>query len=197
MLQIGITGGIGSGKSLVCRLFNLLGVPVYDSDSRAKSVMTSDGILVEAIRKEFGSLAYATDGSLNRAYLADRVFNNQKNLEKLNALVHPAVKRDYQTWVSRQNAPYVIKEAALLYETGTYKDLHEVGLVMAPEALRIQRVRERDPHRSDNEIRNIIQQQMKAEENVKKAGFVIWNDESRLVIPQVLEQHQRLRAAHA
>lgn len=149
-LQIGITGGIGSGKSLVCRMFACLGVPVYDADSRAKSVMTTDGILVMQIKKEFGGLSYHADGSLNRNYLAGTVFNNPERLEVLNKLVHPRVGEDYLKWLDKQREhAYVLKEAALLYESGSYKALDKVIVVHAPEAVRVARVRQRDPHRSE------------------------------------------------
>ncbi|MBL7842289.1 MAG: dephospho-CoA kinase [Cyclobacteriaceae bacterium] len=190
-LQIGITGGIGSGKSLVCHIFNCLGVSVYDADSRAKSVMTTDGILVTQIKKEFGGLSYHADGSLNRNYLAEAVFNNPARLEVLNKLVHPRVGEDYLNWLERHSEErYVLKEAALLYESGSYALLDKVIVVHAPEAVRVARVKQRDPHRSEQDIKGIIQNQMDEEVKLKRADFVIVNDESRLVVPQVLELHQ-------
>src|SRR5687767_11177847 len=114
-LQIGITGGIGSGKSLVCKIFQHLGVPVYDADSHAKELMTTDGILISQIKKEFGDLSYHDDGSLNRVYLANHVFRDEKKLSLLNSLVHPRVAVDYSTWVKAHHTyAYVLKEAALL-----------------------------------------------------------------------------------
>jgi dephospho-CoA kinase len=190
-LQIGITGGIGSGKSLVCRIFRALGVPVYDADSRAKSLMTSDGILITAIRKEFGSLSYREDGSLNNEYLAKAVFGKADRLQQLNKLVHPVVGTDYAQWVERHAAcRYVIKEAALLYEAGSYTALNKVVLVFAPEELRLKRVLQRDPQRNRQQVMNIIASQLSDEEKRKRADFVIINDESQLVIPQVLKLHE-------
>jgi len=190
-LQIGITGGIGSGKSLVCRIFRVLGVPVYDADSRAKSVMTSDGILVMAIKKEFGSLAYREDGSLNNEYLAKAVFGNAGRLQTLNRLVHPAVGADYARWVERYAASrYIIKEAALLYEAGSYSALNKIVVVFAPEELRLKRVLQRDPQRNRQQVMNIIASQLSDDEKRKRADFVIINDESQLVIPQVLKLHE-------
>ena len=192
--QIGITGGIGSGKSLVCKIFASLGVPVYDADSRAKYVMTTNGILISDIKKEFGELSFNSDGSLNNRYLAQTVFNNPDRLSMLNHLVHPRVADDYQAWVGRHNShPYVIKEAALLFESGSYQSLDEVVLVFAPEALRINRVRKRDESRSVEQIRDIIARQMPEEEKLKKASAVIRNDESQLVIPQVLQLHEKYK----
>ena len=141
-LQIGITGGIGSGKSLVCRIFGQLGVPVYDADSHAKALMTTDGILVSQIKKEFGDLSYRADGSLNRKWLGDHVFSDQEQLEKLNALVHPRVAVDYERWVSQhQHEPYVLKEAALLFEAGSHRLLNKIIVVSAPERT-LERVQE-------------------------------------------------------
>ena len=198
-LQIGITGGIGAGKSLVARIFQTLGVPVYDADSRAKYVMTTDGILISNIKKEFGELSFRQDGSLNRSYLSELVFRDEKRLGKLNELVHPRVAHDYQEWVAEHGQyEYLIKEAALLFESGSYKQLDHVILVIAPESLRIERVTRRDKGRSSDQVRQIMAQQMSDEEKTKLADTVVWNDESRLVIPQVLELHERfgLRTKH-
>lgn len=190
--QVGITGGIGAGKSLVSRIFKSLGIPVYDADSRAKFVMTTDGILVAQIKKEFGELSFAADGSLNRSYLSSVVFNNPERLSVLNSLVHPRVAEDYRNWVStHDDYPYVIKEAALLYESGSFKTLDKVILVSVPTDLRVQRVLKRDAGRSEDEIRNIIAKQLPEEEKLKKADAVIWNDETKLVIPQVLILHEQ------
>jgi len=192
-LQIGITGNIGSGKSLICRIFQCLGVPVYDADSHAKELMTTDGILVSNIKKEFGALSFSDDGSLDRKYLGFTVFNDPAKLKKLNAMVHPRVKEDYEAWVTRhQTYAYVLKEAALLYEAGSAQALDKVIVVDAPETLRVSRVLIRDPHRTAEQVRGIEANQMPAAEKVKKADFVINNDEKVLLIPQVLELHNRL-----
>jgi len=189
-LQIGITGGIGSGKSLVCRIFNCLNVPVYDADSHAKNLMTTDGILTSNIRKEFGDLSYKTDGSLNRKYLSATVFNDANKLETLNSLVHPRVAHDYEKWVNEHtHHPYLVKEAALLYEAGSYKQLDRIIVVTAPDELRIERVAKRDPQRSKEQIAAIIGKQMPQEEKMKRADFVVVNDETTLLIPQVLGLH--------
>jgi dephospho-CoA kinase len=191
-LQIGITGGIGSGKSLVCKIFHCLGVPVYDADSHAKGLMTTDGILVSEIKKEFGELSYNLDGSLNRAYLSHTVFNDTKQLDTLNKLVHPRVGANYKQWVDRnRNHPYVLKEAALLFESGAYQSLDKVIVVHAPQDLRIQRVLRRDKNRSADQVLAIIQNQMPEEEKIEKADYKIRNDETLLIIPQVLALHQR------
>lgn len=191
--QIGITGNIGSGKSLICRIFQCLGVPVYDADSHAKELMTTDGILVSNIKKEFGALSFSDDGKLDRKYLSFRVFNDPEKLKKLNAMVHPRVKEDYEAWVTRHQAyAYVLKEAALLFEAGSAQAMDKVIVVDAPETLRMSRVLLRDPYRTAEQVRDIEANQMFAAEKVKKADFVVNNDEKVLLIPQVLELHNRL-----
>jgi dephospho-CoA kinase len=194
-LQIGITGGIGSGKSLVCKIFNALGIPTYDADSRAKMVMTTDGILVDAIKKEFGVLSYDAKGVLNRQHLANSVFNHPDKLKRLNALVHPRVAVDYEHWVTSQaDVKYVLKEAALLFESGSYQSLDKIIVVTAPETLRVQRVLMRDPHRSVEQTKEIIRNQIEEEEKIKRADYVIINDETTLLIPQVFKLHLQFSA---
>lgn len=190
-LQIGITGGIGSGKSLVCRIFMLLGVPVYDADSRAKSIMTTDGILVSQIKKEFGVLSYGADGAVNREYLAEHVFKNPEKLKLLNSLVHPRVGEDFKNWVNAQGSAYVLKEAALLFEAGSNAALDKIIVVSAPETLRINRVLQRDKHRTAQQVEDIIHNQLKEEEKLKLADYIIVNDESKPLIPQVLDLHKQ------
>ena len=191
-LEIGITGGIGSGKSLICRIFKCLGVPVYDADHHAKELMTTDGILVSEIRKEFGVLSYNVDGSLNREYLSKTVFNDPKRLNTLNNLVHPRVGVNYTQWVHRNNNHrYLLKEAALLFESGSYQALDGVIVVHANQALRIQRVLKRDPHRTTDQVLAIIKNQLSDEEKLKRADYIIRNDETTLVTPQVVSLHQR------
>ena len=189
-LQIGITGGIGSGKSLITRIFQPLGVPVYDADSRAKTLMTTDGILVSQIKKEFGVLSYNSEGALNSQYISQQVFLHPDRLKVLNELVHPRVAVDYGQWVHDQHrSVYVLKEAALLFEAGSYKLLDKVIVVSATEELRIQRVLQRDKHRSAEQIKGIINNQMQEEDKLTRADYIIVNDESMLVIPQVLKLH--------
>lgn len=190
-IQIGITGGIGSGKSLVCRIFQVLGVPVYDADSQAKKLMATDGILIDQIKKEFGTLSYNERGELNRELLGKTVFNQPDRLAKLNSLVHPRVASDYRQWINEQSsANYCLKEAALLFEAGSYQMLDKIIVVAAPVEVRIKRVLQRDIHRTKEEVERIIKNQMPHEEKVKLADYVINNDESALIIPQVLKLHE-------
>lgn len=190
-IQIGVTGGIGSGKSVICRIFNNLDVPAYDADSRAKAVMTTDGIVISKIKKEFGGLSYHVDGTLNRKHLAETVFNDPERLKTLNELVHPRVGEDYKQWLNaNRSRRYVLKEAALLFEAGSHTVLDKIIVVYAPVELRIKRVLKRDSHRNETQVKAIIASQMSDEEKVKMADYVITNDEQSLVIPQVLELHK-------
>ncbi|MFM8850309.1 MAG: dephospho-CoA kinase [Cytophagales bacterium] len=190
-LQIGITGGIGSGKSLVCKIFSCLGIPVYDADSRAKSIMTTDGIVMEQIKTEFGSLSYNSDGTLNRSYLSQTVFNDAAKLKKLNELVHPRVALDAQQWVAtHRDQKYVLREAALLFESGSYQLMDKIVVVTAPETLRVTRVLTRDSHRTAEDVVKIIRNQMDEKEKISRADFVLVNDETELLVPQVVKMHQ-------
>jgi dephospho-CoA kinase len=193
--QIGITGGIGSGKSTVCKIFQQLGVPVYDADSHAKKLMTTDGILMSQIKKEFGDLSYNDDGSLNRIFLGNHVFHNQQRLEVLNALVHPRVGVDFDQWVKNHSQHhYVLKEAALLFEANSDRNLDKVIVVTAPEDMRIRRVLTRDSHRTVEQLKAIVEKQMPEHVKQERADYIIVNDESVLVIPQVLQLHAQFIA---
>ncbi len=192
-LRIGITGGIGSGKSIVCEIFQILGVPVYDADSRAKVLMTEDERTVDAIKNSFGLDAYTADGALNKTFLAKIVFNDREKLNILNNIVHPAVGRDFEKWSdSHRTNSYLIKEAALLIESGSYKQLDLLITVTAPEELRITRILKRDPHRTEENIRKIMANQLDEDAKISRSQFVIVNDDKTLLIPQVLNIHRHL-----
>ena len=192
LLRIGITGGIGSGKSTVARIFSLLGVPVYNADERAKWLMVHDENLISNIITQFGQDSYI-DGQLNRQYLAEKVFKDELLVEKLNTLVHPAVASDFADWSSNYSSGYVLKEAALLFETGSYNELDATILVASPIELRIKRIEKRDPQRSREQIENIISRQIAIDEALSLADYVIDNDDSKLLIPQVLGLHRLTR----
>lgn len=191
MLKVGITGNIGSGKTTVSKIFEILAVPVFYADDAAKKVMTTDPILIEALKKEFGDESYFDDGSLNRKHIAGIVFNNGSELAKLNGLVHPAVFRAFDSWVAGiKNIPYVVKEAALLFESSSYEMCDKTIMVTAPLELRINRVMQRDNFtRAEVESRNA--RQFSEEKKIQLADFVIRNDDTELVIPQVLELHKK------
>jgi len=193
-LQVGVTGGIGSGKSLVCRMFATLGAPVYDSDSRAKILMTTDGILIDQIKTEFGYLSYNADGTLNRKFIGGLVFQDERKRQALNKLVHPRVASDYGKWLNAQSFAYVVKEAALLIETGSYRELDKTIVVTAPDELRISRVLERDAERTEEMVREIIKSQMSQDEMASRADYVIVNDGNKPVLPPVLALHRQFVA---
>ena len=191
--QVGVTGGIGAGKSIVCRIFQMLHTPVYDADSRARWLMNNDKDLMEKIIQEFGPESY-TEGSLDRRYVAGVVFPDPDKLQALNGLVHPAVAQDYSEWKESTSHPYVIREAALLFEAGAYQDLDFLILVTAPEEMKIKRILERDPFRNEKEIREIIGRQWTDERKAEFADAVLENDEKELLIPQVIELHEHFLA---
>lgn len=188
MLKIGLTGGIGSGKSTVAKIFETLGIPVYYADAEAKRLMNSSETLKKVIRQNFGEATYEND-QLNRKYLAGIVFNNPEKLELLNALIHPVTINDAEQWMQQQSAPYSIKEAALLFESGAAENLDFIVGVYAPQALRIKRVMKRDGLTTD-EIMKRINRQVNEEMKMKLCDFVITNNEQELLIPQVLKLHQ-------
>lgn len=194
-LKIGITGGIGAGKSTVCKVFAALGIPVYDADSRAKLVLVEDSVLREEIKRYFGEQAYLEDGSLNRSWLAAQVFDKPEQLKMLNGLVHPRVRLDFEQWYAHQQAPYILKEAALLFESGAYKALDAIITVTAPEVLRLRRTLMRDTARSRSQVEAIMHRQLPEEERVSRAQFRLINDEHSLVLPQVLRLHRQFLRA--
>jgi dephospho-CoA kinase len=189
MLKIGITGNIGGGKTTVSKIFEVLGIPVFYADDAAKKVMAEDAILIDALKKAFGAEAYFSDSTLNRKHIAAIVFNDDAQLAKLNSIVHPAVFRAFDNWVGQvKNVPYVMKEAALLFESSSYKMCDYSIMVTAPLELRIDRVMQRDGlSRAEIESRNA--KQFSEEKKIQLANYVIRNDDTELVIPQVLELH--------
>ena len=190
MIRVGLTGGIGSGKSTVARIFEILGVPVYYADTAAKKLMHTDPALRKQIIDAFGKAAYTGD-ILNRQYLAQEVFNNQEKLAVLNNLVHPATIRDAEEWMAKQTTAYTIKEAALIFESGSDKHLNYTIGVTAPLELRIKRTMLRDKI-SRKEVLKRIQQQMDEDVKMKRCNFIVHNDEVQPVLPQVLSLHKKL-----
>lgn len=192
MLKVGLTGNIGSGKTLVSRIYHAIGIPVFYADGEAKSLMIQDGTLRKRITRLIGPEAYIAD-QLNTRYIADVVFHNDEKLHKLNKLVHPVVHAALRDWFASlpPETPYGIEEAALLFESGGHRNMDAVIVISAPETLRIQRVMERDNvKRSDVLAR--MNRQMKEEEKTRLADFVIVNDGTRLLIPQIWYIHQKL-----
>ena len=197
MLRIGITGGIGSGKSIASRLFHALGVPVYDADSRARWLMENDAALREQLTAAFGPTTYDAMGRLNRMVLANTVFGNPERLVQLNALVHPHVGTDFERWAAAQQQAghtYVLKEAALLFEAGSYKQLDRSVTVFAPLPVRQARVLHRDPHRSLTDVQAIMSKQLSEEDKIQRADYVLTNDDVQPLLPQVLALHAAFSA---
>ncbi|HSZ71367.1 MAG TPA: dephospho-CoA kinase [Cytophagaceae bacterium] len=186
-LLLGVTGGIGSGKSTVCRLFAVLGIPVYHADDRAKWLITHDVEIKEQIQSFFGQESFV-HGQYNNAFIASQVFQSPNKLKQLNAIIHPAVGKDFEEWVrsNQYNAPYLVKEAALMFDTPGEKEMDQIAVVHAPDTLRIKRVQARDPQRSVEQINSIIANQVSQEAMMKRGQFLIDNSDNCLLIPQIL-----------
>ncbi len=182
---------MGSGKTTVSRIFMQLGVPVYDADSRAKWLMVNNNDLIRSIKEIFGSNAYTPDGSLNRSFIAAQAFKQPNLLQQLNRVVHPLVFADFDEWCNEHlKHPYIVKEAALMFESDSYKQLDEIIVVTAPESLRIQRSMHRDGN-SKEAVLARMKNQMTEAEKMSKAQHEIKNDEEHLLIPQVLALHKK------
>ncbi|GGE67491.1 dephospho-CoA kinase [Pedobacter psychrotolerans] len=196
MYKVGITGGIGSGKTTVCKVFEVLGIPIFYADTVAKEIMVSDQLLVEGIISTFGEESYTLEGELNKKHLASIVFNNEAELAKLNNLVHPAVFRAFEGWVKQvdQKVPYILKEAALLFESDSYKMCDTSILVTAPYDLKLARVMQRDQFSAD-QVKARMDKQMSDEEKAKMADHFIVNDEKNSIIEQVLTLHKQFLVA--
>lgn len=190
MLKIGLTGGIGSGKSMVSKVFSLFGVPIYYADERAKWLITNDELLKSSIISLLGNEAYTPQGAYNRRWVASLVFDDSELLKKLNALVHPAVYADRKGWFEQNiEKPYVLIEAAIMNKAGVENQLDYVIAVMADEDVRKERIRQRDPLRTEKEIENIIAAQKSAEAFKEMANFLVYNNPSDSILRQVNALH--------
>ncbi|MEO5908994.1 MAG: dephospho-CoA kinase [Ginsengibacter sp.] len=188
MLRIGLTGGIGSGKSTVAHIFNVLGIPVYSSDDASKRLMNEDEELKNNIIKAFGKETYS-NGKLNRNYLSKKAFSDRHNIELLNSLVHPATIKDALAWMGKQKAPYIIKEAALIFESGSDKFLDLIIGVKSPLSLRLERTMKRNNVTAE-EVEARMKLQMNEDEKMSLCDHIILNDEQQMLIPQVLFLHE-------
>jgi dephospho-CoA kinase len=192
MITVGVTGGIGSGKTTVCKILEVLGIPVYYADIRAKQLYQENDGVMRAVKELFGDDIYR-GGELDRAEVAKRVFSNKELLNKLNSIVHPAVEKDFLKWTKQfGDVPFVVKEAAILFENGGYKKLDMNVLVTAPEEMRINRVVKRDGIPAE-QVKERIRNQWPDEKKIPLADFVIKCDEEHLVIPQVMEIMERVK----
>ena len=189
-LKVGITGGIGSGKTTVCKIFGTLGIPVYNADTQAKHLMNTDPELKTLLQGYFGNDIYR-DGALDRHKLADIIFSDKTALEKVNSWVHPVVARDFEQWCARQTSPYVLEEAAIIFESNLAHRFEKTILVTAPESVRIERVCARD-HITPEMVRKRMANQWPEEKKIALADYVIYNDNVQLVTPQVMEIHRQL-----
>ena len=191
MLKIGITGGMGSGKSTVAKVFETLGIPVYYADDAAKRILNENEELKAQIINYFGQDSYNENG-LNKSYLASIVFNDREKLDLLNSLTHPLTIADANAWFEKQKSPYAIKEAALLFESGAAEGIDYIIGVDAPRAIRIRRIMQRD-QLTASEIEKRFSKQLQDDIKMKLCDFVIKNDEQQLVIPQVLALDKKFR----
>lgn len=189
MLRIGLTGGIGSGKSTVARIFSVLGIPVYDADSASKRLMNEDEVIKKAIIHSFGSESYS-DGRLNRKCLSNQAFSDPKKAGLLNSIVHPATIKDAEEWMKQQDAPYLIKEAALIFESGSNQFLDKVIGVSSPVSLRIERTMKRSGSTAE-QVKERINLQMDEDKKMALCDYIIVNDEKQMLLPQVLMLHEK------
>ncbi len=190
MYKVGITGGIGSGKSSVCKMLALRGVPIYDSDSRAKQLMVTDAELVRLVSQRFGADVYV-DGILNRQVLAARVFTDKVALAELNSMVHPAVMRDFERWAAEQQTAYVVMESAIIFEAGLDDKLDAVVAVMAPRSLRLERAMQRDGATRE-QIEERMRTQLSDDELARRAKYAIVNISLDELDEEVEQLHRRL-----
>jgi dephospho-CoA kinase len=189
-LKIGITGGIGSGKSTVAKVFEVLGIPVYYADEAARRVMNEDEEVRKQIIQHFGAAAYKNN-QLDRAYIGGQVFNDKQKLELMNSLVHPATIRDSENWMQQQTTPYAIKEAAIIFESGTQDQYDYIIGVTAPVSLRLLRAMKRDGSTREQVLAR-MEKQIQDVIKMRLCDFVIYNDEQQAIIPQVIKLHNTL-----
>lgn len=189
---IGITGGIGAGKSTVSTICKHLGFKVYNSDQRAKEIVSEDSIIKKKLISFFGNNVYK-NGVFDRKFLSDKIFNDKSSLQQINSIIHPAVKKDFNCWVTNNsNEKILFKESALLFESGAYKELDKIILIVSDKNLRVSRVLNRDQKRSKKEIESIIDKQIQEAEAIKYADIVIDNNHKKMLLPSVIRELEKL-----
>lgn len=189
---IGITGGIGAGKSTVSTICKHLGFKVYNSDQRAKEIVSEDSIIKKKLISFFGNNVYK-NGVFDRKFLSDKIFNDKSSLQQINSIIHPAVKKDFNSWViNNSNEKILFKESALLLESGAYKELDKIILIVSDKNLRVSRVLNRDQKRSKKEIESIIDKQIQEAEAIKYADIVIDNNHKKMLLPSVIRELEKL-----
>lgn len=192
MIKVGITGGIGSGKSTACKVFAFLGIPVFEADIVAKQLMNTDPEIRSKLINLFGTSVYLPDRTIDRKHLAGIVFNNASLLARLSEIVHPEVHKSFENWCRIQQSPYILHESAILFETGFYKLMDKSIAVIANEDQRIERVIKRDKITIEL-VKQRISNQLNDEEKIKLADFVIGNNDNELIIPQIVEIDKKIR----
>ena len=189
---IGITGGIGAGKSTVSTICKHLGFKVYNSDQRAKEIVSEDSIIKKKLISFFGNNIYK-NGVLDRKFLSDKIFNDKSSLQQINSIIHPAVKKDFNSWViNNSNEKILFKESALLLESGAFKELDKIILIVSDKNLRVSRVLNRDQNRSKKEIESIIDKQIDEVDAIKYADIVIDNNHKKMLLPSVIKEIEKL-----
>jgi dephospho-CoA kinase len=191
-LKIGITGGIGSGKSTICKVFKILEIPVFEADVEAKKLLNSNFNIKNGLVRLYGNDIYTENNAINRKKLASIIFNNNIELQKVNALIHPEVRNEFENWIARQKTPYIIHEAAILFESGFYKMMDFTILVTAPEDLKIKWVNQRD-HSTPEEVKARMAKQWNDEQKRSLADLEIKNDNKQLIIPQIIKIDKQLK----
>jgi len=189
-LKLGVTGGIGSGKTTVCRVFTVLGIPVYSADEEARKIQESDRELMDKINRLAGKDLYTT-GKLDRPELARLIFNNRDLLEKVNSLIHPVVSRNFKRWVTEQNSPYCIMEAAILFESGAYRIMDKILTVVTPMEERIDRL-VKGNKLTREQVMERIRNQIDDESRIKQSDYIIFNSENDMIIPVILGVHKEM-----
>ncbi|MES2592076.1 MAG: dephospho-CoA kinase [Bacteroidota bacterium] len=192
MIKVGITGGIGSGKTTVCKVFELLGIPVYYADFEAKQILDANDEVKTQILNFFGNDVLNTENKIDRKKLASLVFNNNEKLEKLNSFIHPVVAAHFENWLKQHSSKkYILKEAAILFESGAYKAMDQIIAVVAPLELKLTRTIQRDKT-TRQQVEDRINSQLNDQEKIKRSQYVIYNDEQQLLIPQIIAIHNQL-----
>jgi len=187
MIKIGITGGIGSGKTTVCKIFEVMKIPVYYADIEAKIIINTDIEIKNSLISLFGKNIYLQNGTIDKKQFSEIIFNDKQILAKVNSIIHPVVKKYYEQWLfQNKNYKFTVKEAAILFESGAYKQVDKIITVVSPLEKRIERIMKRD-NTSREIVLKKINNQMSDEEKIKKSDFVIYNNDKTLLLPQILE----------
>ncbi|MBQ2289586.1 MAG: dephospho-CoA kinase, partial [Bacteroidaceae bacterium] len=191
-IKLAITGSIGSGKSVVSRMMNVLGVPVYDCDVNAKRLMTDDEFIVSELKRMFGDECYEDDGTLNRQYIASRIFTDKENIKRVNSLVHPVVKRDFEEWAVRQESSVVAVETAILYESGMIEAVDKVLVVWADRETAINRTMQRSGM-NRIQVENRMNNQMSVDDLLLMSDYSLYNDGDEPLLPRVMSIVEELK----